>query len=176
LQEFGSGGEMVLWLLGVFVFWLVVEIYFNGLACGRELVFWLVGVLVLWLKVKIHLNGVACGFGRSDGFSITIGRVHALMEYAQNSYSVRLLPIDDHMDADGKCSVWLVQVVPRSTDCGVTRDFLNRGVDFATVFLKLILAPLLGRIAKNVQEILSCFLRKDNLQSRIGHYRGRNSG
>jgi len=64
-------------------------------------------------QVKINFKGLACGFGRTDGFSITIGRVHALMEYAQNSYSVRLLPIDDHMDADGKCSVWLVQVVPK---------------------------------------------------------------
>ena len=28
------GGKIVLWLFGAFVFWLIVKIYFKGLACG----------------------------------------------------------------------------------------------------------------------------------------------
>ena len=67
---------MVLWLLGVLVFWLEVKIYFKGLACGRELVVgcWL---LVFWLEVKSNFEGLAFGV-------VKVGPRRALLQNPPN--------------------------------------------------------------------------------------------
>ena len=91
-----------------------------------------------------------------------IGRVHSLVQDADDSNLVFLLPVDDNVDADREGPVWLIQVVAQRTEVRIPGDSVNCGVYFVSVCLKLGLPPLLGGVSKDVDEILSSFLRKND--------------